>query len=153
MLRKLFWSVILFVILFILSVFKAPDLAQSIADLAGFPNLPTKIVQAKEKYDQVVTNMPTKEEIENQYNLTISWAIEIKENITNWVQTTKDKVDSLRETMSGAEEKLNELKETYNDAKDFLDETSQKIDQAKQLIEDTQAVIDNVQNSWETNTN
>lgn len=153
MLRKLFWSAIVLIVLFILAVFKAPELAKSIADLAWYPNVPEKITEFKATFDNVVTDIPTKEELESQYNSTVSWALELKENIVNGVQTTKDKVDSLRETMSWAEQKVNELKETYNDAKEFIDETSEKIDQAKQIIEDTQAVIDNVQSVWETITN
>ena len=150
MIQKLFWSIILLFILFILAVFKAPDLAKSVAELAGFPNLPTNITEFKSNFDNIVTDIPTKEELESQYNSTVSWALQLKENIVNWVETTKDKVDSLRETMSWAEQKIEEIKEWYEDAKQFIDETGKKIDEAKQIIEDTQAVIENVQNVWES---
>jgi hypothetical protein len=72
MLRKLFWSAILLFILFVLAVFKAPELAKSVADLAGYPNLPSKIKELKQTYDSVVTDIPTKEELESQYNSTVS---------------------------------------------------------------------------------
>lgn len=151
MIRKLFWSIVLLFILFVLSVFKAPDIAKSIAELAGYPNLPEKIVELKWTYDSIVTDIPTKEELESQYNSTLSWALELKQNIVSWVQTTKDKVDSLRETMSWAEQKIEDIKEWYEDAKQFIDETWKKIDEAKQIIEDTQAVIENVQQVTEIN--
>jgi hypothetical protein len=47
MIQKLFWSIVLLFILFVLTVFKAPDIAKSIADLAGYPNLPEKITELK----------------------------------------------------------------------------------------------------------
>lgn len=150
MLKKLFWSLILLWVLFVLSVFKAPELATSIANLAGFPNLPEKIQSFKWTYDNVLTDIPTQEELTNQYNSTLSWALEFKENIVNWVNTTKDKVDSLRETLSWAEQKIEDLKETYNDAKDFIDTTAEKIEETKKIIEDTTAVINNVKNITET---
>lgn len=153
MIQKLFWSVILLFILFILAVFKAPDIAKSLADMAWYPNLPEKIIEIKWTYDNVVTDIPSKEELELQYNSTVSWALQLKENIVNWVETTKNKVDSLRETMSWAEQKIEDIKEWYEDAKQFIDETGKKIDEAKQIIEDTQAVIENVQNAWENKTN
>lgn len=151
MLKKLFWSAILLFILFILAVFKVPEVAKSLADMAWYPNLPGKITEMKSTYDDVVTDIPSKAELEYQYNATISWALELKENITVWVQSTKDKVDSLRETMSWAEQTIDDLKWTYNDAKDFIDETWKKINETKKIIEDTQAVIDKVKNTTNNN--
>lgn len=146
MLKKIFWTAILLFILFVLAVFKAPEVAKSVANIIGYPNLPESITKLKWTYDQVVTDIPSKEELEKQYNSTISWAIELKENIVNWVQTTKNKVDSLRETMSWAEQKIEDLKGSYNDAKEFIDEAGKKIDETKKIIEDTTTVINNVKN-------
>jgi len=135
--------------LFVLSVFKAPDVASSVAAMFGYPDLPTKIISIKWRYDTVVTDIPSQEELKNQYNSTLSWALELKENIINWVNTTKDKVDSIRESMSWAEQKIDDLKDTYDDAKEFIDETWKKIEETKKIIEDTQAVINKVTNITE----
>ena len=151
MLKKIFWSAILLFILFILAVFNAPDIASSIANTLGFPNLPKNITSIKWTYDTVVTDIPSKEELEKQYNSTLSWALELKDNLVKWVETTKNKVDSLRETMSWAEQKIDDIKESYEEAKVFLYETWKKIDEAKKIIEDTQSVIENVKNVTEVN--
>ena len=133
-------------VLFVLTVFKAPDLAKSIAELAGYPNLPAKIISIKSTFDWVVTDIPTQEELEKQYNEALSWAIELKDKVVDWVQTTKDTVDDIRETMSWAEQKIEDIKETYNDAKEFVDEAGKKIEETKKIIEDTSRVINEVQN-------
>lgn len=146
MLKKIFWWFILIVILFILSIFKAPDLAKSISWVIWFPNLSINIYEFKWRFDTAVTNIPTKEELEFKYNETLSGAIELKWKIIDWVQTTKETVDDLRETLSWAEQKIEDLKDTYNDAKEFVDEASKKIDEAKKIIEDTNKVINDVQN-------
>jgi peptidoglycan hydrolase CwlO-like protein len=151
MLKKIFWSWILLFILFILAVFNTPNIANSIANALGFPNLYKNITSIKWIYDTVVTDITSKEELEKQYNSTLSWALELKSNIIDWVQTTKNKVDSLRETLSWAEQKIEDIKESYEDAKEFIDETWKKIDEAKQIIEDTQAVIENVRSVSEFN--
>lgn len=137
---------VMVIILFVLTVFKAPDLAKSISELAGFPNLPANIISIKTTFDWVITDIPTKEELENQYNEALSWAIELKGKIVDWVQSTKNTVDDLRETMSWAEQKIEDIKETYNDAKEFVDEAGKKIEETKKIIEDTSRVINEVQN-------
>jgi methyl-accepting chemotaxis protein len=137
---------VMIIILFVLTIFKAPDLAKSISELAGFPNLPANIISIKSTFDWVVTDIPTKEELEKQYTEALSWAVELKGKIVDWVQSTKDTVDDLRETMSWAEQKIEDIKDTYNDAKDFVDNASKKIEETKKIIEDTTKVINEVQN-------
>jgi hypothetical protein len=139
---------VMVIILFVLTVFKAPDLAKSISWLAGFPNLPASIISIKSTFDWAVTDIPTQEELEKQYNEALSWAIIIKGKIVGWVEITKNKVDDLRETMSWAEGKIDDLKDTYNDAKDFIDQAWKKIEETKKIIEDTNKVMNDVQNMW-----
>lgn len=150
MLKKIFWWMIVLIILFVLTVFKAPDLANSIAELAGFPNLPTNIISIKSTFDWAVTDIPSQSELEEHYNEALSWAIIIKWQIIDGVQTTKDTVDDLRETLSWAEQKIEDIKETYDDAKEFVDEASAKIEATKKIIEDTTKVINEVQNITST---
>ena len=138
-------------VLFILCVFKAPEVAKSIANVTGFPNLPDKILSFKWSYDTVVTDIPSKQELSDKYNSTLSWALELKENILNWVDSTKETVDSLRETMSWAEQTIEDLKDAYSEAKVFIDDAGKKIEETKKIIEDTTTVINNVKNLRENN--
>lgn len=151
MIKKIFWFIVILFVLFILSVFKAPEVAKSIANVAGYPNLPDKILLFKWTYDTVVTDIPSQEELKNQYNSTLSWALELKENILNWVDSTKQTVDSLRETMSWSEQTIEDLKDAYWEAKVFIDDAGKKIEETKKIIEDTTTVINNVKNLTENN--
>lgn len=127
-------------------VFKAPDLTKSISDLAWFPKIPEQVIEIKVKYDNIVTDFPTKEELEKQYNQTLSWALDLKGKIIDWVLSTKDNVDSLRETMSWAQQKIESIRETYNEAKEYIDIAEKKIEETKKIIEDTSKIIDEVKN-------
>jgi hypothetical protein len=76
----------------------------------------------------------------------LSWAIDLKNDIVNWADVTKEKIDSVRATLSWAEKAYNELKDTYWEAVEFIDETSKKIDEAKKIID----AVQSVSNSWVT---
>lgn len=150
-LQKIFWWFVLSVTLFWVSVFKAPELADSIGNTFWFPNLTSYIRDFKSWFDDVVTHVPSQEEIQEKLAQTKSWALKIKDGIITWVESTKNKVDDVRETLSWAEQTLQDAKDAYDKTVDFIDETGKQIDQVKQTIEDTSKVIEEVQNIWNNN--
>lgn len=147
-LQKIFWWAVLIFTLFVVSVFKAPEIADSIGNTFGFPNLTEKIREFKSWFDGVVTHVPSQQEIQNALAETKSWAIKLKDGFIDWVEITKDKIDTVRETLSWAEQKIEDAKDAYNKTIDFIDETGNKINEVKQTIEDTSKVIEDVQNLW-----
>lgn len=147
-LQKIFWWAVLIFTLFVVSVFKAPEIADSIGNTFGFPNFTEKIREFKSWFDGVVTHVPSQQEIQNALAETKSWAIKLKDGFIDWVEITKDKIDTVRETLSWAEQKIEDAKDAYNKTIDFIDETGNKINEVKQTIEDTSKVIEDVQNLW-----
>lgn len=147
-LQKIFWWAVLIFTLFVVSVFKAPEIADSIGNTFGFPNLTEKIREFKSWFDGVVTHVPSQQEIQKALAETKSWAIKLKDGFIDWVEITKDKIDTVRETLSWAEQKIEDAKDAYNKTIEFIDETGNKINEVKQTIEDTSKVIEDVQNLW-----
>ncbi|MCP4523658.1 MAG: hypothetical protein GY828_05595 [Candidatus Gracilibacteria bacterium] len=143
--KKILLGILILIVLFFVSIFKAPELAGAISNLLGYPDFPKHVIEFKSGFDHVVTDVPTKDEVINTYNTTLSGAIELKGKVVQGIHTSKETVDSIRETLSGAEEKIESAKETYNKTVDFIDETGKKIEETKKIIEDTSKVIEEVQ--------
>ena len=141
--------ILLFVIIFtlyILIIFKLPVLADAIGKSFWLEKFNSFVLTFKSNVDMVSTDNPTKQELIDTYTKALSWAIDLKNDIVNWADVTKEKIDSVRATLSWAEKAYNELKDTYWEAVEFIDETSKKIDEAKKIID----AVQSVSNSWVT---
>jgi len=141
--------ILLFVIIFtlyILIIFKLPVLADAIGKSFWLEKFNSFVLTFKSNVDMVSTDTPTKQELIDTYTKALSWAIDLKNDIVNWADVTKEKIDSVRATLSWAEKAYNELKDTYWEAVEFIDETSKKIDEAKKIID----AVQSVSNSWVT---
>ncbi len=137
MFKKLNWILVLFFVLFLLSVFNAPSIADKIWEQVWITNISDKIKSVKESFDKLITHMPTKEEAEK------AW-----ENFVKWVDITKNKIDKIRQTLSWAEDKINEVKEIYDD-------TTEKIEDIKETINSVKEIWEQIQDitwwTWDTN--
>jgi peptidoglycan hydrolase CwlO-like protein len=142
--KKLLLLFVIIFTLYILVIFKLPVLADAIGKTFWLEKFNEFVLQFKSDVDMVSTDTPTKEELIDTYNKALIWVIDLKNDIVNWVDVTKDKIDSVRKTLSGAEKAYNDLKEQYGNAVEFIDETSQKIEEAKKIIDAVQEVT----NSW-----
>jgi hypothetical protein len=151
MLRKILWSIILFFIIYILLIFKAPSIAWVIEKSIWINWFNEFILWFKSAYDETVTHIPSKEELQNTYNTVHSWAIEFKENFDLWVDLTKEKIDAFRDTMSWAEDTLNNFKTWYNETKDFINTNSWVIIDIQNTIETISGITEILINTWETN--
>ena len=141
--------ILLFVIIFtlyILIIFKLPVLADAIGKSFWLEKFNSFVLTFKSNVDMVSTDTPTKQELIDTYTKALSWAIDLKNDIVNWADVTKEKIDSVRANLSWAEKAYNELKDTYWEAVEFIDETSKKIDEAKKIID----AVQSVSNSWVT---
>jgi len=112
----------------ILLVFNAPILANNIAKILWIWTINNKIIELKDYLNKNSTNIPSRDEF-------ISWAIDIKNNVINWVDSTKEKIDSIRITLSWAESKYNNIKKWYDNVQEFVKTNSWTIDDMKNVIE------------------
>ncbi len=128
MINKVIWWLVIVLAFYLLAIFNVPIFADKIWDLLWVHDLNNNIRETKKSFDKAVTTVPSKEELQKWYEKAYSGAIEIKENFNNWLDLTKDKINSFRKTMSWAEEK-------YEQTKEFIEDTSEKIDKIKEVID------------------
>jgi len=124
---KFILSIIILITSYILLVFNIPVLANNIAKIIWTEKLNNKIIELRDFLNKNSTNIPSKNEF-------ISWAIDVKNNVLNWVDSTKEKIDSIRQTLSWAETKYNNIKNWYNDVQEFIKTNSWTINNMKNVI-------------------
>ena len=158
MLNKIFWWFILIIVLYLLLVFKAPVITLGIEKTIWIKWITEFVINFKNKYDDTVTTIPSKSEVQDTYNVIYSWAVDYKEKFVNWANVTKWKIDIIREKISWAEDTYNELldwyedvKESYDDAKVFIDENKEKLDIIKDAIDSVSNKSSEI-HSWFTDT-
>lgn len=146
MLKKISLMLVIFIILYLLLVFKTPNEADTLWN----KELNNLIRGFKSNLDKWSTNIPTKDEFWNTISNTFSWAIKLKDDIASWIKNTKDTIDSVRATLSWAENTYNEAKDKIDEVKTFIDESGNKIDQVKDTLNDLEKIADWIK--WAVNT-
>lgn len=138
--KKIIWILIIFFVLYILAIFNIPIVAQNIEKKLKIEWFNDFILKLKWTYDYWLENNPDVEEWLNTYNKALSGATKIKEDVINGAQYAKDKVDSARVSLSGAQE-------TINKAWDFIQDASEKLEQWKEIID----TVKDITESWSIN--
>jgi hypothetical protein len=87
-------------VLYILVIFKLPALGQTIGEAFGIEKFNNFVIEFKSTLDRVSTDVPTKEEVVDSYERAMSGAKDLKESIVDGVDTTKETIDTVRETLS-----------------------------------------------------
>jgi len=151
MIIKFLLSLLIFTIVLTLSVFNIPTITTSIEKMIWLNWFTEFILKFKSTYDETVTNIPTKGELENTYNTVQSWALDFKDKFEDWIKLTKQKIDSIRGSVWEIEDTYNDLKDNYDEVQEFIDTNSWKIDEIKEVIETITDVADTLTNTWETN--
>ncbi len=153
--KKLLLILLIFFLFYIISIFKFPAFAVIVWTLLWTENFNEFMLKFSDTYNEVVTDIPSKDEVLDTYNKTISWAIIVKDKIVNWLDTSKSFIDEVRVTFSWSEEKINEIKEnidsikdTYEDTKEIIDDTVSNISEIKDKIE---VINDAITNTWDIN--
>lgn len=151
--KKIFSIFLILIVSYILIIFKLPNLATYIWESLWIEGFNEFVIVVWEKYNQVVTDLPTQEEVLETYNSTVSWAIEIKDTIVDWLETTKSYVDNIRLTLSWADETIDdisttisELKENYDDTVEIIWDTMEDINNLKENVE---IIADWLSSTWE----
>jgi len=155
MINKLFWFIIIIFVLYILMIFKMPVIADKIQTWLGFNWFNEFVIDFKNSMDSFFTRVPTKEELKEWYNSTLSWAVDFKNDVVTWVNDVKDWIDSVRWTLSWAVDTYNDVKETVIDTKETIDSTVETIKDTSESLKDTAEKINSISNSisstWITN--
>ena len=146
MLQKIFWFFVLIFIVYLLLIFKIPSVANSIEEAFWFKWFNNWVIEIKKKFDNVVTDIPTKDEISSKYTSTLSWATVIKNNVVNTLEFTKDQINNVRETLSWSEETYNSTVNFLSWASDTIAETEEFINRFKKVVKSASWIINTA--SW-----
>ena len=148
--KKFLLILLIFFVFYIISIFKFPAFAVIVWTLLWTEKFNEFMLKFSDTYNDV----PSKEEVLDTYNKTVSWAIIIKGKIVDWLDTTKSFIDEVRVTFSWSEEKIKEMKEnidsikdTYEDTKEIIDDTVSNVHDIKEKIE---IINEAITNTWET---
>lgn len=144
--KKLILILVILATLYWVAVFQFPEIADKIWAQIGMEEINQNIRNGKETYDNVVTDIPSKDEVIGTYWEAFSGAIDLGANIKDKIDVTKDKIDTVRDTLSEAENTYNEVKGTIEEAKEFIDTTSEKIEEVKWTIDKVSEMWDKL---WE----
>ncbi|MDR2411962.1 MAG: hypothetical protein LBD88_05405 [Candidatus Peribacteria bacterium] len=72
MIKKILWFLVIVFVLYILLIFTYPNLADKIENKLGIKSFNEFIRNFKTTLDDICTNLPTKDEVKNAYNKTLS---------------------------------------------------------------------------------
>lgn len=128
--KKLLSILIIIITLYILLVFTNKILIEKIEDFIWLKWFSNNFIFLKEKYDEIFTKLPTKEEVYNEW-----------EQIKKEIDDKKEIIDNIR---VGAKD----LETKYNQTKDFIEDTNDKIIETKWKIEDLKNWLNNIENIW-----
>ncbi len=150
--NKIFWYFVLIFTVYILIIFNFPTFAAKIWDTFWLTKFNQFVLQFKSTYDKTVTNIPHKDEIQDIYNKTYSWATIIKENVETSLEATKEKVDNVRLALSWAETKINEIQDWIESVKTVIERGSEIINEASQTVNTLSWAINDITTSDSTET-
>lgn len=120
---------------FWVSAFQFPDITKQIEWVIGLDGLTDTLHWIQWQVNQISTDIPSLDEVKQTYTEVYSWALDIKDSVVQWLDTTKDSLDGVRKTLSGAEDIYYDAKDSFDSAKQWLGEIQDKLDQAQQVLE------------------
>lgn len=137
MIKKLVLLLVILMTSYGVSIFVAPGVASTIDNLIGMPWLSESLRGKKSLLEWAITDIPSINEVK-------SWALDFKEKFETWVSTTKDTIDSIRESAQTAEDTYNDVKDTYDELKDTFSGAAQMLGEAGEKLEEIQWVVESV---------
>lgn len=109
MFKKILYTLIIIIVLYVLVIFIYPELAKSLWKTFWLSNFNDNIIYLKKKLDNWSIKYDTSSS--NSWN-TVDKAIN---TVVEWLDTTKEHIDNIRETAKWVEEKYNETKKVLDD--------------------------------------
>ena len=121
MLKKLLWFILIVFVLYVVYIFIAPAEADKLWDRIWILPFNKKVRELKANFDEIYSNLPNQEEVQEFYDKTKSWAIE-------WANTVKWKVDDIRGNLNDTKTKIEDTKNKYNQTMEAIDTTRTQIE-------------------------
>lgn len=135
MIKKIILLCVIIIIGFWISAFQFPSVSRQIEWFIWLDGLTDTLHWIQSQVNQISTDIPSLDEVKQTYTEVYSWALDIKDSVVQWLDTTKESLDGVRKTLSGAEDIYNEAKDTFDSAKQWLGDIQDKLDQAQQVLE------------------
>ena len=120
----------------IIWVFLAPDITKTIEDVVWMSGTTDEIRSFKNSFNDIVTDIPSAAEFK-------SWAIDIGNTVKWGLDSTKEKIDDVRVTLSWAQDTLNSTMQT-------IDSTIESVQSAKDSVEEFKESNAWLMKLWET---
>lgn len=140
MLKKILLLVPCLIILYLVTVFMSPKISSTLEWSLWVPGTTEKIQQWKEKFDDIVTNVPSREEFK-------SWALDISNTLKGWLDTTKEKIDNVRSTLSWAQDGINETFDKIDTAVETVKDAKESIEKIKNPVENLGELRNNIKST------
>jgi len=137
--KNIFSFLIIIIIAYIVLIFLAPGVSDTIGSFIWTKSLNEKIRIFKTNVDKTATSATWKDDLLKGYSDTIDSARQARDTIIEKTLDTKKKIDDVRNTLSWAEQ-------TVNEAKWVFDEANKTINDINQLWNN----IKNIVNTWTT---
>lgn len=145
--KKIIWILILLVVVYILLIFKAPNLTTEIEKLAGIEGLTELVTSIKWNIDEAATKIPSPEELEDRYNQTVSGALHVKDNVINGIDKTKETIDNVRVTLSWAQDTISDTMDVVGSAVEKVQQAKETVDKINQSVQEVSETIETVNNT------
>lgn len=146
--KKFLLIILIIFVLYIIAVFKLPTFANKIWSFLWLEKFNEFIVSFSDRFNNTVTDIPSKEEVLDTYNKTLSWANEVKKDLIRWADSTKLYIDKLRLSLSWAENKINNISNRITETKKIINTT---IDNAEVIKTKIEIINSTLTNTWEVN--
>jgi peptidoglycan hydrolase CwlO-like protein len=120
---KIFSLLLIIITLYLLAVFKAPDFAWIIEKTLWIEWTNLTITYLADRINKISAWLPDDYE-------------KAKTNVIITAEYTKEKVDSVRETLDWAGESIEDIQKKYNEAKEMIEGIEEKINDTKEKLDE-----------------
>lgn len=133
MIKKIIAFLLLIFTLYGVSIFLFPTVAAKIDSIIGIDGFSENLRSGKDNFDTIITDIPEVSEFK-------SGAVDIKNNVVEGVNATKEKIDTIRSGAQKIQETVEEGKQTYEEAREVFDDASQKVEKIQGIMKEVQTL-------------
>ena len=130
--KNILLSLLSVFVLYVMLIFISPATASTLSSALGIEWLQNTIISFKENLDTTSTSGT---------GSFLSGALELSNQLIDGVDSTKEKIDSVRETLYQVEQWYDSIKSTYEDIVNVIDKVSEVVEVAETLSTDIQNLV------------
>lgn len=121
---KVLFTIIALAVTYLLGVFLTPDFTSKIESSIGLSGTTDSIRNFKDGLDEIATDIPSANEFK-------SGAFDIGNTVRGWLDSTKQKIDDVRVTLSGAKDTIDSTFDTFDTAVDTVKSARDTVEKLK----------------------